>query len=84
MNAYIDAWLSLEGGNAANTASALARLGRSTKLISKAGGHGSRDWLDRFPMGSPWVPHGFPMGFAGKPVLGIGTYLVAESISLDN
>ena len=45
MNEYIDAWLSLEGGNAANTASALARLGRSTKLISKA----------RFPMGSPWV-----------------------------
>ena len=28
-------WLSLAGGNAANTASALARLGRSTKLISK-------------------------------------------------
>ena len=27
-------WLSLAGGNAANTASALARLGRSTKLIS--------------------------------------------------
>ena len=54
-------WLSLAGGNAANTASALARLGRSTKLISKAWIFGGdAHWFNGFYSIFFAVSYGFP------------------------